>query len=151
MTPPSLNRRLTTMDSTFLYLEKAEQPMHIGGCMLYEGQSPARTLARLLLDRLHRLPRYRQKVVFPPFTLAHPTWEDDPGLRHRSPHRRGDPARARRTTVRWRRSAARVYGGMLDRRHPLWRLILVHGRRDGHTAIVWKIHHAMIDGCPAST
>ena len=65
MTQPSLNRRLTTIDSTFLYLEKAEQPMHIGGCMLYEGRVSREELARLLLDRLHRLPRYRQKVVFP--------------------------------------------------------------------------------------
>ena len=46
--------------------------------MLYEGHVSREELARLLLDRLHRLPRYRQKVVLPPFTLAHPTWEDDP-------------------------------------------------------------------------
>ena len=38
MTQTRLNRRLTTLDSTFLYFEKAEQPMHIGGCMLYEGR-----------------------------------------------------------------------------------------------------------------
>src|SRR5439155_6758419 len=78
MTQTRLNRRLTTLDSTFLYFEKAEQPMHIGGCMLYEGRISRDDLARTLLGRLHRLPRYRQKVVFPPFTLTHPTWEDDP-------------------------------------------------------------------------
>jgi hypothetical protein len=35
---------------------------------------------------------------------------------------------------------------MLDRDHPLWKLIVVHGRSDGHTAVIWKVHHAMIDG-----
>jgi hypothetical protein len=105
MTQPSLNRRLTTIDSTFLYLEKAEQPMHIGGCMLYEGRVSREELARLLLDRLHRLPRYRQKVVFPPFTLAHPTWEDDPDfdIAH---HIDEVTLPAPPTTARWPRSAA---------------------------------------------
>jgi len=145
MTQPSLNRRLTTIDSTFLYLEKAEQPMHIGGCMLYEGRVPREELARLLLDRLHRLPRYRQKVVFPPFTLAHPTWEDDPDFdidHHIDEVMLPAPADDRTMAE----VGGRVYGGMLDRRHPLWKLILLQGRSDGHTAIVWKIHHAMIDG-----
>src|SRR5512138_1175135 len=39
---------------------------------------------------------------------------------------------------------------MLDRDHPLWQLIVVHGRADGNTAVIWKVHHAMIDGSPAS-
>lgn len=145
MTQPSLNRRLTTIDSTFLYLEKAEQPMHIGGCMLHEGRVSREELARLLLDRLHRLPRYRQKVVFPPFTLAHPTWEDDPDFdidHHIDEVMLPAPADDRTMAE----VGGRVYGGMLDRRHPLWKLILLQGRPDGHTAIVWKIHHAMIDG-----
>jgi WS/DGAT/MGAT family acyltransferase len=145
MTQPSLNRRLTSVDSTFLYLEKAEQPMHIGGCMLYEGRVSRDELARLLLDRLHRLPRYRQKVVFPPFTLAHPTWEDDPDfdIAHHIDEVTLPAPGDDRTMAE---IGGRVYGGVLDRRHPLWKLILVQGRADGHTAIVWKIHHAMIDG-----
>ncbi len=44
------------------------------------------------------------------------------------------------------REAARVYCGMLDRRHPLWKLIILHGLPDDHTAVVWKVHHAMVDG-----
>ncbi|HTI53268.1 MAG TPA: wax ester/triacylglycerol synthase domain-containing protein [Verrucomicrobiae bacterium] len=35
---------------------------------------------------------------------------------------------------------------MLDRDHPLWQLIMVHGRADGNTAVIWKVHYAMIDG-----
>jgi WS/DGAT/MGAT family acyltransferase len=44
------------------------------------------------------------------------------------------------------REAARVYSGMLDRRHPLWKLIMLHGLPDDNTAVVWKVHHAMVDG-----
>ncbi len=145
MTQSRLNRRLSTIDSTFLYVERAEQPMHIGGCMVYEGRVSRNELARLLLDRLHRLPRYRQKVVFPPFTLAHPTWEDDPDfdIDHHIDEVTLPPPGDDRSMAE---IGGRVYGGTLDRCHPLWKLILLQGRRDGHTAIVWKIHHAMIDG-----
>src|SRR5207249_2796125 len=145
MTQTRLNRRLTTLDSTFLYFEKAEQPMHIGGCMLYEGRISRDELARTLLGRLHRLPRYRQKVVFPPFTLTHPTWEDDQDFdiaNHLDEVTLPAPADDRVLAE----VGGRLYAGMLDRAHPLWKLILLHGRPDGSTAIVWKIHHAMIDG-----
>ena len=72
MTPPALNHRLTTLDATFLYTEKPVQPMHVGGSMLYEGRLSLEVLVRALECRLHLLPRYRQKVVFPPFA-APPT------------------------------------------------------------------------------
>ena len=76
--PAELNRRLTTQDASFLYLEKPNEPMHIGSCAVYEGDISADTLTDLLRRRLHRLPRYRQRVVFAPLAVAHPTWEDDP-------------------------------------------------------------------------
>ena len=34
---------------------------------------------------------------------------------------------------------------MLDRDRPLWKGIVLRGI-PGHTAVVWKIHHAMVDG-----
>src|SRR5712691_7566085 len=73
-----LNRRLTTLDALFLYVEKPVQPMHVGGCLVYQGHLSRDELVRVMEQRLHEVPRYRQKVVFPPFGLAHPTWEDDP-------------------------------------------------------------------------
>jgi len=145
VTEPSLSRRLTSIDAGFLYAEKPEQPMHVGGCMVYEGRVSRDELRRIMLDRLHRLPRYRQKVVFPPFSLAHPTWEDDPQFdidQHvdevtlAAPGDDGAMAEA----------GGRAYAGMIDRGHPLWKLCLIQGRADGNTAMVWKIHHAMIDG-----
>ncbi|HEV8440446.1 MAG TPA: wax ester/triacylglycerol synthase family O-acyltransferase [Methylomirabilota bacterium] len=145
MTSTPLSRRLTTLDSTFLYFEKPEQPMHIGGCMVYEGRLTRDELEQMLLARLHRLPRYRQTVVFPPFALAHPTWEDDPHFdigNHVEEATLPPPADDRVLAE----VGGRVYGGMLDRRHPLWKLILLHGHRDGNTVVIWKIHHAMVDG-----
>ena len=84
MIRPDLRRRLTPIDAGFLYAERPTQPLHIGFCIIYEGQLSRDTLLAAVRDRLHLVPRYRQRVVFPPFAVAHPTWEDDPAfdLRH---------------------------------------------------------------------
>ena len=145
MTAKALNRRLTTLDATFLYTEKSTQPMHVGGSMVYEGHLPLEVLVHALESRLHLLPRYRQKVVFPPFAMAHPTWEDDPAfdIRHHVEEVTLPPPGDDRALSE---VGGRVFAGMLDRDHPLWKLIVIKGRADGNTAVVWKVHHAMIDG-----
>jgi WS/DGAT/MGAT family acyltransferase len=140
-----LNRRLTTLDALFLYVEKPTQPMHVGGCLVYEGRVSRDELVRVMEGRLHEVPRYRQKVVFPPFGLAHPTWEDDPKFDladHVDEITLPAPGDDRALSV----AGGEVYAGMLDRAHPLWKFIVVHGRGDGNTAVVWKVHHAMVDG-----
>jgi diacylglycerol O-acyltransferase / wax synthase len=145
MTSRALNRRLTPVDASFLYLEKPSQPGHVGGCMVYEGHLSAEDLIQIMLDRIHLLPRYRQKVVTPPFLLAHPTWEDDPEFdirRHIEEVTLPVPGDDRVLSD----VGGRVYSGMLDREHPLWKLTVLRGRPDGNTAVVWKIHHAMVDG-----
>ena len=63
MAGKDLKRRLTTLDASFLYFEKPKQPLHVGGCMTYEGHISRDELMQILSDRLHLLPRYRQKVV----------------------------------------------------------------------------------------
>jgi WS/DGAT/MGAT family acyltransferase len=145
MSQRDLSRRLTNIDAAFLYMEKPTQPAHIGGCTIYDGDLTREEVAAILSDRLHRLPRYRQRVVFPPFGLAHPTWEDDPHFDIAThidevmlPAPGDDPLLAE--------VGGRAYAGMLDRERPLWKLILLRGRPGGTTAMVWKIHHAMVDG-----
>jgi diacylglycerol O-acyltransferase / wax synthase len=145
MSPTTLKRRLTTLDAGFLYGERPDQPMHVGGCMVYEGHITGDELSRIILERLHLLPRYRQKVVFPPFGLAHPTWEDDPefDIRHHVEELTLPPPGDDRVLSEF---GGQVYAPMLDRGRPLWKLIVLHGRPDGNTAIIWKIHHALVDG-----
>ena len=139
-----LNRFLSPLDATFLYVERPNETMHIGGCMVYEGEFSKEYVIEQLAARMHLLPRYRQRVLFPPFLVSHPVWVDDPAFdleNHveevRIPEDSDHQVLAR--------AAAEAYGGMLDRNRPLWKGILLRGI-PGHTAIVWKVHHAMVDG-----
>src|SRR5258708_2717181 len=75
---------LTPLDAWFLYLERAEAPLHIGGVYIFEGKPEvtgapgAEGIAKTLESRLHLVPRYRQKVRWLPLNLGHPVWVDDP-------------------------------------------------------------------------
>ena len=77
MTQPQLNRRLTSMDSSFLYFEKKEATMHIGSVSIFEGEIPFDKFIANINSKMHLLPRYQQKVIPDPFNLGHPTWEFD--------------------------------------------------------------------------
>ncbi len=142
---PPLNRRLTTLDASFLYFEKPKEPLHIGSCGIYEGDLRKDEVIEMLAQRLHRLPRYRQKVVFAPFSVAHPTWEDDDEFAiesHVEEVELPPPGDDRVLSE----VGGEHFAGMLDRRRPLWKLILLRGVAGGATALISKVHHAMVDG-----
>ena len=77
--------RLSALDDSFLEIEDANAHMHIGAIGLFEA-APLRTadggidverIRTLMEAELHRIPRYRQRLVRVPF-FAHPVWVDDP-------------------------------------------------------------------------
>jgi WS/DGAT/MGAT family acyltransferase len=140
-----LAKFLSPLDAAFLYVEKPRETMHIGSIMVYEGRIERAELEQLLLDRLHLIPRYRERVVFPPWNASTPMWVADPDFdiaNHVDEVELTPPVDDRALA----RAAAAAYGGMLDRKHPLWKLVILHGLPDDNTAIVWKVHHAMVDG-----
>jgi diacylglycerol O-acyltransferase / wax synthase len=140
-----LNRRLTTTDAGFLYVEKPGQPMHGGSCLVYEGHITRQELMDVVAPRLDEMPRYRQKLHPSLLGVAHPTWEDDPVFdlgRHVEEVTLPPPG----DDLTLSEVGGELYAEMLDREHPLWKLIVIHGRSDGNTAVLWKTHHAMVDG-----
>ena len=71
--------RLTGLDASFLAVEDAGPHMHVGSVMLFEGPAPAYVdLLAALEARLHLVPRYRQKLAYPPLQAGRPVWVDDP-------------------------------------------------------------------------
>jgi len=146
----ALSSRLSAHDSVFLNWERPEQPMHVAECMVYEGHITAADMVRMISDRIHLLPRYRQKIVKAPFDLAHPTWEDDPHFavanhvaERTLPDAPGGPGADDRTLSS---TCGELFCELLDRDRPLWHLTVLHGYRGGGTVVFLKLHHAMVDG-----
>lgn len=151
---PVVPVRLTAQDAQYLYLEKPNVHYHVGGlCILDPSTRPDGTLrfegvAAVITSRLHLVPRFRQKVVFVPGSVARPVWVDDADfdvdfhLRRAALPRPG----GRRELADY---VQRVMSRPLDRSKPLWEIYFVEGLEDGHVAILSKVHHSMIDGVSA--
>ena len=139
------HRRLTQTEAAFLYREKPHTPMHIGGCSLYAGTLSKDELCSLIESRFDRLPQYRQKAVFAPLNIAHPTWEDDPDFDldyHIDEVTLPPPADDRVIS----QICSQLFSAPLDRNRPLWKLTLLHGRPDGDTMVLARVHQAMLEG-----
>src|SRR5215831_8128082 len=61
--------RLTALDSTFLHLEEhSAAHMHVASVMVFEGEAPTlQEFTDHVVNRLHLVPRYRQRLAFVPF------------------------------------------------------------------------------------
>src|SRR5438270_5272966 len=79
--PVSRPYRLSTQDATFIYGESNSGPLHIGSILTFEGRLDFDTLLRHFEERLHLVPRYRQRLVQVPFNMSHAMMEDDPDFR----------------------------------------------------------------------
>jgi diacylglycerol O-acyltransferase len=145
MSQPTLNRRLSSLDSAFLYLERKECPMHIGSTSIFEGKLTHRDLVRHIDARLHLIPRYLQKVVPDPFNLAHPTWEtcEDFDIKKHIFKVKQKKAFNLKDLARL---AGELMTEVMDRRKPLWELYLVENVEGGSSAMIAKVHHCMVDG-----
>ena len=124
--------------------------MHVGGVLVLGGRVPEATVVRRIEERIHLIPHYRMRLVeSAPGGLVNPVWEDDPDFdvaRHVRTRRRGPSPAGTRS------SAAVVGEAMserLDRSHPLWEIVVVDSPTRGRTALVVKMHHALVDGIAA--
>ncbi len=138
--------RLTAIDAQFLTNENENSHMHIGAVMIFDGDPPAYDEFKAHIgSRLDFVPRYRQKLVYPPYGTGRPLWADDPDfnlnyhLRHTALPK---PGGERELKI----LASRLFSQALDRSKPLWEMFLVEELEGDRFAIIIKSHHAMIDG-----
>jgi WS/DGAT/MGAT family acyltransferase len=91
------------------------------------------------------VPRYRQKLAFPPMQTGRPFWTDDPNF-NLEYHIRHSALPAPGSEEQLRNIAGRLFSQQLDRSKPLWEIWLVQGLEKKRFALVIKTHHAVIDG-----
>ena len=145
--------RLTSLDASFLHMERLEYPMHVGAMSVIEGAAffDARghfrinDVRELVQSRLPLLPRFRRRLMTVPYDMGRPIWIDDDRfdityhVRHTALPKPGS----------WEQLVAlttRVQENLLDRERPLWELWFVEGLEDGNIALIQKTHHSLIDG-----
>jgi WS/DGAT/MGAT family acyltransferase len=137
---------MSALDAGFFFAESENTPMHVGSVAVFEGPAPTYgDVVRLILGKLPKVPRYRQRVRPVPMQLGRPLWVDDPHfqilyhVRHTAVPRPGSEEQLRNL-------AGRVLGQRLDMAKPLWELWLVEGLADDRWALISKVHHCMVDG-----
>ena len=147
-------KQLSGLDASFLYLETAEMPMHIGALYLLELPAGhkgkfARDLRRHLLSRMALAPVLQKRLWMMPFNLANPAWVDAEVdiekhvVEVRLPKNSG--------VAELEAQVGKLHTQLLDRKQPLWRFFVFEGLApagNGHkrVGVYSQLHHAAADG-----
>ena len=160
---------LQPTDYGFLVHESPKEHMHVMGLATFssgplgtkEGGVDFDKLKKAVADVLHRVPRYRQKLMWleeertsllgrvaswvQPNTEYPPVWVDDNDfeldfhVRHTSlPH----PG----TDEQLKALVGQIMSQQLDRSRPLWEMYIVEGLPNNSFAAITKMHHCLVDG-----
>jgi WS/DGAT/MGAT family acyltransferase len=142
--------RLSGLDSAFLSFETSSMHLHVALVAVVDPSTmpePYRfdRLKQFIIGRLSEMQAARRRAVAVPFGLNHPLWVEDPDIdfdfhirRHALPSPGGRAELEELTGV--------IAGMPLDRTRPLWEIHVIEGLREGHLALMGKIHHAAVDG-----
>src|SRR3954447_1347358 len=143
-------RQLTSLDHQFLAIESRRHTGHVAGLAILDGATVSdawgcSTVKEMLRARLPLLPPLRWRLAEVPLNLDYPYWVDDEEfdldyhVRELALPRPGNDEQLAE-------QVSRIVSRPLDRSRPLWELYLIEGLESGHTAMLTKIHHAVIDG-----
>jgi diacylglycerol O-acyltransferase / wax synthase len=146
---------LEGLDAAFLSLETPTTPLHVGAVLVLDPPEGARSLfspstryaqiRRVIGQRLHLVGPLRQRALRVPLGLHHPVWVDDPDFElddHLS--RASLPTPGGRAELD--AFVAAAMSRPLDPDRPLWEMFVVEGLEGGRTALIAKVHHAILDG-----
>lgn len=141
---------LSPTDQLFLWLEKRQQPMHVGGLQIFSfpDDAPDDYVARLA-EQLRK-----DTEVTAPFDrrldsrLAQPVWVHDKQLdleHHFRFEALPTPGRIRELLG----FVSAEHSHLMDRERPLWEFHLIEGLGDRQFAVYTKVHHSLMDGVSA--
>ncbi len=141
---------LSPTDQSFLWLERRQQPMHVGGLQLlrYPEDAPRNWLYHEIAkfrDTPANRPPFNQRVVT---RLGQAFWEEDDHFdieNHFFHTALPRPGRIRELLA----YVSKMHGTLLDRSYPLWEFHLIEGLKNNQFAVYTKLHHAMVDGVAA--
>jgi diacylglycerol O-acyltransferase len=138
------SERLSWGDSIFLYLERDGAPLHVASVSFFEGDIPFDHLVNYIESKIPLIPRYRQRIVAPPFNVDLPKWEYDPEFNIRNHVR--EVVLKRGTDAELKTAIDGILSAALPRERPLWDFTLFKGLKHDRSAILARLHHCLADG-----
>lgn len=145
-----MTEELSAADRSSLAAERSPVNMAVGGLLMFESE-PAltrATVARRIAQRIHLIPRLRQRIEEPALGLANPVWTDDVGF-DLDWHVRQASLPEPGGETEFGAFVGREFSHRLDRSRPLWETSLIEGLSGGRQALLMKVHHALVDGMAA--
>lgn len=99
-----------------------------------------------VINRIHRIPVFRQRLLPTPLDIDHPVWVSDPRF-DIDDHLRREVLKGKRATLRGLKDWVGEFASEpLDRDKPLWEMVVLEGLDSGSIAVVSKVHHVAVDG-----
>ncbi len=147
---------ISGLDATFLYAETPNSPMHVASVAVIEGSLKFEDFRKVILSRLHLIPKLRQRLMQVPFNIDYPYWVDDPSF-DIDMHLQRIALPKPGSWKELRATASSIMSEPLDRTRPLWHFTFIEGLDNipqvpaGSVAIISKIHHVAIDGMAGSS
>jgi WS/DGAT/MGAT family acyltransferase len=139
---------LSPSDLSAIQAERGPVHMHVGGVCVFDGQVERETVVRQIRQRIHLIPRYTLKLADAPLGLANPVWVEDKSFdADRHVRRVGLPSPGGDAELC--ELVGQILSEPLDRSRPLWQMYVIEGAAGGRTALVAKMHHALVDGLAA--
>jgi diacylglycerol O-acyltransferase len=136
--------RLSWGDTVFLHLEREGMPLNVASVCIFEGVISFKDCIQFVQSKLPLIPRYLKRVVSAPLGLGLPSWEYDPEFdvrRHVL-----EITLKHGTETELKAVAGKKFSQVMDRRHPLWDITLVHGLKGNRTGLIIRLHHCLADG-----
>lgn len=141
---PAIDRASPT-DRAFLSMDTGSVPSQLGVILALDGGFALPRARQLLAERIRAVPRLRQKLVQAPLGCGGPIWVDDDGFDIRNHVSAvGCPAPGDERALL--DAAVSVIGTPLPRDAPLWSAVFVTDLAGGQAALVFVLHHALVDG-----
>ena len=143
-----MTEELSPADRSSLAAERGAVNMAVGGLLVFEPGLTRAMVRERIAERLHLVPRLRQRLEEPPLGLANPVWVDDANFDldwHVRQASLPEPGGDSEIGV----LVGREFSHRLDRSRPLWECTLIDGLADGRQGLLMKVHHALVDGMAA--
>ena len=150
-------QQLSWMDNAFLLGESQRTPGHFCPVVIYDpssapgGKVSFEDVVERVRSRLGLDPTFRRKLVRVPLGLDHAYWIEQPGF-DISRHVHRETVAAPGDWASFTTLVGQIHSRPLDMDLPLWELTVmdglgeVEGLPPGCFAVLFKIHHAAVDG-----